>query len=226
LFRRRAIVTQWLDHSLVVAADYRVPNPANVAPVLERSEAALADLGAHHVVVYTSTIDPERVLVIMAMNAREPVLEVMRSRVFFDWFDAVGIEDIPAVFAGELVERLTFEPDVVSEAPQAVAVVITPVDDVATLVSHINSSDFRAAGIRRMLIFSAFDNPNEVMLLFGLRDENSAATWLAHSEATAAWLEEAGIGAYPPLFVGRYRHLMRVAGDVGEDGGDGGKATP
>ncbi|EUA92941.1 putative fatty-acid-CoA ligase FadD16 [Mycobacterium ulcerans str. Harvey] len=39
------------------------------------------------------------------MHSREPVVELLRSRVFFDWFDAVGVDDIPAVFAGEIVDR-------------------------------------------------------------------------------------------------------------------------
>ena len=99
-------MTHWLDHSLVLASDYRVPNPDRVWPLLERRQDALADLGAHHVLVYASTTEPGRVLVMIAIHAREPVLELLRSRVFFDWFDAVGVEDIPAVFAGEVVERL------------------------------------------------------------------------------------------------------------------------
>ena len=99
-------MTHWLNHSLVLASDYRVPDPERVWPLLERRQDALAELGVHHVLVYTSTTDPGRVMVLLAIHTREPVLELLRSRVFFDWFDAVGVDDIPAVFAGELVERL------------------------------------------------------------------------------------------------------------------------
>lgn len=205
-------MTHWFDHSLVLASDYRVPEPALVWPLLQREETALGELGAHHVLVYTSTTEPQRMLVLMALHSREPVLDVLRSPVFLDWFDDFGVKDIPAVFAGELLERLDFETTEAPEAPQAVAAVVTAVDDVAALIGHVNGPDFLAAGIRKMLIFRAFDDPNEVMLLFGLQDEASAAHWLLRSEATSEWLRKTGIGAYPPLFVGRCRDMMRVDG--------------
>ena len=90
---------------MVIASDYRVPDPEQVWPLLKRRRSALADIGAHHVLVYTSTHDYGRVLVTIGVHSREPIVELLRSRVFFDWFDAVGVDDIPAVFAGEIVER-------------------------------------------------------------------------------------------------------------------------
>jgi hypothetical protein len=87
-------------HSMVIASDYRVPDPTKVWPLLERNRAALADIGAHHVLVYTSTHDYGRVLVMIGVHSREPIVELLRSRIFFDWFDSVGVDDIPAVFAG------------------------------------------------------------------------------------------------------------------------------
>ena len=92
-------------HSMVIASDYRVPDPSRVWPLLERNKAALADIGAHHVLVYTSTHDHGRVLVMIGVHSREPIVELLRSRVFFDWFDEAGVDDIPAVFAGEIVDR-------------------------------------------------------------------------------------------------------------------------
>lgn len=92
-------------HSLVLTTDYRVPDPTRVWPLLQRRRDGLAALGAHHVFVYTSTTDPERVLVTIALETREPVAQLLRSRAFIEWFDAVGVEDLPAVFAGELIER-------------------------------------------------------------------------------------------------------------------------
>ena len=101
-------------HSMVIASDYRVPDPERVWPLLQRRKSALASIGAHHVLVYASTHDYGRVLVTIGVRSREPIVELLRSRVFFDWFDAVGVEDIPAVFAGEIVER--FEPSRPSES--------------------------------------------------------------------------------------------------------------
>ena len=144
-------VTRWLDHSLVLASDYRVPKPERVWPLLERQQAGLADLGAHHVLVYTSTTDPGRVMVLMAIHAKETVMEVLRSRIFFDWFDAVGVDDIPAVFAGELIERLELVGAPVRSAPQVVVSVVTTVDDVTNLITHVRETaqDLRSAGVRR-----------------------------------------------------------------------------
>ncbi|WP_029113928.1 hypothetical protein [Mycobacterium sp. URHB0044] len=205
-------MTHWLTHSLVLASDYRVKDPERVWPFLERRRDALADLGAHHVLVYASTTEPGRVLVMMAVNAREPVLEVLRSRVFFDWFDAVGVDDIPAVFAGEEVERIDLAPDAGATAPGVVVSVVTPVEDVPSLVSHVRETvdELRAGGIRKLLIFSAFDNPREVLLLLQIDDESHARHWLRDSQLAAEWLAKAGIGAYPPVFVGKFRHMIRI----------------
>src|SRR3979411_830316 len=103
-------------HSLVIASDYRVRDPARVPPLLESRKSALAEIGAHHVFVHGSTLDRGRVLVSIVVHNREPVVDLLLSRVFFEWFDAVGVEDIPAVFAGELVDRIDLT-DSTSPAP-------------------------------------------------------------------------------------------------------------
>ena len=105
-------------HSMVIASDYRVPDPTKVWPLLERNKSALADIGAHHVLVYTSTHDYGRVLVMIGVHSREPIVELLRSRVFFDWFDAVGVDDIPAVFAGEIVDRFIAAPPTTPSTPR------------------------------------------------------------------------------------------------------------
>ena len=89
---------------------------------------------------------------------------------------------------------------------------VTPVADVPTLVSHVRETvdELRAAGIRSLLIFSAFDSPREVMLLLQIDDESHARHWLRYSELAAEWLEKAGIGAYPPVFVGRFQRMIRI----------------
>ena len=59
-------------HSMVIASDYRVPDPSRVWPLLERNKAALAEIGAHHVLVYTSTSthDYGRVLVMIGVHSQ------------------------------------------------------------------------------------------------------------------------------------------------------------
>jgi hypothetical protein len=205
-------VTHWLNHSLVLASDYRVSHPENVEPLLERRRTALADLGAHHVLVYESTTEPGRVLVMIAIHTREPVLQLLRSRTFFEWFDAVGVDDIPAVFAGEEFERLELTPGAERVAPEVMVSVVTPVDDLAMLRAHVRNTtaDLHAAGIRKLLMFSAFDDPLEVMMLLQIDDEEHARHWLEYSELAAEWMSKAGIGAYPPVFTGRFSGMLRI----------------
>lgn len=202
-------------HSMVIASDYRVPDPSRVWPLLERNQAALADIGAHHVLVYTSTHDYGRVLVMIGVHSREPVVELLRSRVFFDWFDAVGVDDIPAVFAGEIVDRFIAEPAAAGAAPGAPGVVIAAiasVDDVSTLTAEVGGAmdRFAAAGIRKTWVFQAFDDDHEVLILSEFSDEERARHWIDHPDAAAQWMTRAGAGAYPPLFVGRMFDTMRI----------------
>jgi hypothetical protein len=214
-------VTHWLNHSLVLASDYRVPDPERVWPLLERRQDGLAELGAHHVLVYTSTTEPGRVMVLIAIHTKETIIELLRSRVFFDWFDAVGVEDIPAVFAGELVERLELSGESLPSAPEVMVSVVTTVENVTNLITHVRETadELRAAGVRRLLIFDAFDNAREVMMLFQIDDENHARHWLRDSELSTEWMGKAGMGAYPPVFVGKLQSMLRVdEADQTDDG--------
>jgi hypothetical protein len=201
-------------HSMVIASDYRVPDPTKVWPLLERNKSALADIGAHHVLVYTSTHDYGRVLVMIGVHSREPIVELLRSRVFFDWFDAVGVDDIPAVFAGEIVDRFVAAPATppTPAAPGVVVAAIASVDDVATLTAGVRLAmdRFTAAGIRKTWVFQAFDDDHEVLILQEFPDEEGARHWIDHPDAAAQWLSGAGVGAYPPLFVGRFFNMMQI----------------
>ena len=197
------------SHSMVIASDYRVPDPEQVWPLLTRRRSALADIGAHHVLLYTSTHEHGRVLVTIGVRSREPIVELLRSRVFFDWFDAVGVDDIPAVFAGEVVERFG---SVAQSAPGVVVAAMSAVDDVPSLTREIRRAlpRFEAAGIRETRLFQAFDDSHEVMILQELDDENHARRWIEHPDAAAPWIDGAGIGAYPPVFVGKLFDMMRI----------------
>ncbi|MDM4142782.1 MULTISPECIES: fatty-acid--CoA ligase [Mycobacterium] len=199
-------------HSMVIASDYRVPDPTRVWPLLERNKAALADIGAHHVLVYTSTHDHGRVLVMIGVHSREPIVELLRSRVFFDWFDEAGVEDIPAVFAGEIVDRFIAQPPKTPAAPGVVVAAIASVNDVSLLTSEVGTAidRFTTAGIRKTWVFQAFDDDHEVLILQEFPDEDSARRWIDHPDAAAQWMSGAGIGAYPPLFVGRFFDMMRI----------------
>ncbi|MDT5410389.1 MAG: hypothetical protein QOG14_2609 [Mycobacterium sp.] len=194
---------------MVIASDYRVPDPEQVWPLLTRRRSALADIGAHHVLLYTSTHEHGRVLVTIGVRSREPIVELLRSRVFFDWFDAVGVDDIPAVFAGEIVERFG---SVAQAAPGVVVAAISAVDDVSSLTHEIRGAlpRFEAAGIRQTRLFRAFDDNHEVMIMQELDDENQARRWIEHPDPAAPWIDGAGVGAYPPVFVGKFSDMMRI----------------
>jgi hypothetical protein len=197
------------SHSMVIASDYRVADPEQVWPLLSRRRSALAGIGAHHVLLYTSTHDHGRVLVTIGVRSREPIVELLRSRVFFDWFDAVGVDDIPAVFAGEIVERFG---SVAPSAPGVVVAAISAVDDVPSLTHEIRRAlpRFEAAGIRETRLFRAFDDSHEVMIMQELDDENHARRWIEHPDTAAPWIDGAGVGAYPPVFVGKLFDMMRI----------------
>jgi hypothetical protein len=194
---------------MVIASDYRVADPEQVWPLLTRRRSALAGIGAHHVLLYTSTHDQGRVLVTIGVRSREPIVELLRSRVFFDWFDAVGVDDIPAVFAGEVVERFG---SVAQSAPGVVVAAMSAVDDVPSLTHEIRGAlpRFEAAGIRETRLFQAFDDSHEVMILQDLDDENHARRWIEHPDTAAPWIDGAGKGAYPPVFVGKFFDMMRI----------------
>lgn len=212
---RPASVSTGDIHSLVIASDYRVPDPGRVWPLLQRNKSALADIGAHHVLIYASTHDSGRVLVMIGVRSREPIVELLRSRVFFDWFDAMGVDDIPAVFAGEIVDRFVAAPTTTQSTPRVPGVVVAAfasVNNVSNLTAEVRSAiaRFTAAGIRKTWVFQAFDDAHEVLILQEFADEAGARQWIEHPDAAAEWMSGAGVGAYPPLFVGRFFDMMRI----------------
>lgn len=199
-------------HTLVLAMDYRVPDPGRVWPVLQRSKPALVDLGAHYVLVYTSAHDRGRVLLTISLRSKEPILEVLRSGVFLDWFDAVGLDDIPAIFAGETVDKFTLVDPPEGTPPGVIVGAIAAFENVPSLIEGVRNGlpRFADAGVQAVRIFQAFDDEHELMILQELDDEADAIAWVKHPDVAAKWMGRTGIGAYPPVFVGRLQHIMRM----------------
>lgn len=207
------------QHSMVIASDYRIPDPTLVWPLLEKRKDTLAEMGAHHVLVYRNIREHGRVMVMIGVRSREPIVELLRSRVFFDWFDAVGVEDLPAVFAGEIVDRYELTDSAAEAAPGVLVSAIVSVEDVDWLITQMHSAKarFAEAGVRKVWIFRAFDDPNEVLILQDLDSEASAHRWIKRHDEAADWMQHAGLGVYPPLFVGEFVEMMRVdEADSGE----------
>jgi hypothetical protein len=200
------------SHSLVLASDYRVPDVSKVKPALERWRPNLASIGAHHLVMYTSNSDVGRVLVTIGIDQRQSLRELLRSRVIFEWFDDAGLEDIPAIFAGEIVEKI----DITDQAPvgpvaPTIVAAMSSVDDVQSILAEIHDGRDRLsrAGIRKLWVYQAFDNPSELMLMHEFDDEDRAKRWIEHP-ALIDRMSRAGSGAYPPPFVGSLAHLMKI----------------
>jgi hypothetical protein len=204
--------------SFVFAVEFRIAEPGRVGPVLARHEESLRDLGARYAFVYESVVEPGKVLAVIGLRTDQPLLNLLRSPYFFDWFDAVGIDDFPAVFAGETVDRFDLgnPPELGHEV---VVAAVTPVDDVEEFLAQVRNSleEFTRAGIRRTLVFRAFDTHGEVMFLHQVASPTIALKWLERSELASDWLSAAGVGAYPPVFVGRFVHAMRLAQTSGTD---------
>ena len=76
--------------SLVLAADYRVPDFDHWWAAIAGDLARLPDLGVHIVVVYRSLQDANRIFVTIGVRERGPVDALLRSPVMFSWFDSAG----------------------------------------------------------------------------------------------------------------------------------------
>ena len=208
--------------SLVLAADYRVPDFDHWWARLTGDLPRLPSLGAHHIVVYRSLDDASRVFVTIGVRERGPVDALLRSPVMFSWFDSAGVEEIPPMFAGEVVEKLELAGDAAAPAvPGAVIVAaIAPVGrlegfeglDRLRASVHAAVARLAASGVRRFWIYRALDDQAEVMILLQIATERQAEQWIRHPDAAAAFMAEAGAGAYPPLFVGRLVQAIEVPG--------------
>ncbi len=220
--------------SLVLAADYRVPDFGHWWKVLARDLPRLPSLGAHHIVVYRSLEDANRVFVTLGFRERPAVDALLRSPGMFSWFDAAGVEEFPPMFAGEVVEKLDLAPESPRDSPvgtgdvrpdrvsgplaadeSVVVAAIAPVGPLDRLQASVHAAAARlaASGVRRFWIYRALDDQAEVMILQEVATEQQAKRWIAHPDASAAFMSEAAEGAYPPLFVGRLAQAIETPRD-------------
>jgi hypothetical protein len=200
--------------SLVLAADYRVPDFDHWWATLTGDLPRLPNLGAHHIVVYRSLDDASRIFVTIGVRERRPIDALLRSPVMFSWFDSAGVEEIPPMFAGQVVEKLDLNPET-AEPSGVIVAAIAPVGRLDRLRSSVHAAAARlaASGVRRFWIYRALDDQAEVMILQEIATERQAEQWIRHPDAAAAFMAEAGAGAYPPLFVGRLVQAIEVPGD-------------
>jgi hypothetical protein len=225
--------------SLVLAADYRVPDFDQWWAALPADLPRLPGLGAHHVVVYRSLQDASRVFVTIGVRERGPaaaggqarpastVAALLRSPLLFSWFDSAGVEEIPPMFVGQVVEKLDLAPEAreaaaplpagAAAAGPVIVAAIAPVGrreglDRLRASVHAAVPRLAAAGVHRFWIYRALDDQAEVMVLLQIATEHQAEQWIRHPGAAASFMAEAGVGAYPPLFVGRLVQAIEVPG--------------
>ena len=203
-------------HSLILACDFRVADVDGMWRWLKKHEDGLESIGAHHVVVYRSIWEPGRVLVTIGVRNPNSIRYILRSPTLFEWFDTAGVEDIPPIFGGEVVEKIDlYGPSSEEHVGRTVVGVMSSVDDVSALMVKIHDGldRFRRGGVRKIWVYRALDDGQEVMILQEIKDEASARHWIDHPDAAAEWMSHAGLGAYPTQFVGRFFHLMSIDGE-------------
>jgi hypothetical protein len=199
--------------SIVLASDYRVDDVEQMWALFEGRRARLAGLGVHRLVVYTSIWQPGRVMVTAGIRRRRSAEDLLRTTTMLEWFDLAGVVDIPAVFAGQVVEKLDLHDTPIDPAVPGVIVGVTaPVRDVGVLMHSVHSGldRFRQAGIRKVWVYQALDDGHEVMILQEVDNETSVRRWIDHPDTAAEWMSAAGFGAYPPIFVGRLAHILSL----------------
>ncbi|KUI35037.1 hypothetical protein [Mycobacterium sp. GA-2829] len=200
-------------HSFILACDFRVGDPDNMWAWLVSKKAGLKSMGAHHVVVYRSIWEPGRLLTTIGIRHATSVRDVLRSPAIFEWFDIAGVDDIPPVFGGEVVEKIDLDgPSSQRHVAGVIVGAMAAVDDVESLMVKVHDGlgRFREAGVRKVWVYQALDDGQEVMILQEIDDERSARQWIDHPDASAEWMSRAGLGAYPSLFVGKLAHVMTV----------------
>jgi len=200
-------------HSLILACDFRVDDIDWMWNWLKRRRGNLASIGAHHVVLYTSIWEPGRVLVTIGIRHAHSIRDVIGSPAVFEWFDIAGLDDIPPIFGGQVVEKIDLDaPSPETHVGRIVVGVMSSVDDVSTLMVKVHDGldRFKRGGVRKIWVYRALDDGQEVMILQEIDNEINAHQWIDHPDAAAEWMSNAGRGAYPTQFVGKFAHLMSI----------------
>jgi hypothetical protein len=199
--------------AVVLACDFTVDDVERMWDWIQRQRESLAGIGARHIVMFASVWEPGRVLVTTGLRGQRSIRRIVQSPMIFDWFDVAGIVDIPPIFGGEMVEQIDLvEASAPTPEDAVVLGVISSVADVTRLVARVHDAaeHFVNAGVRKVWIYRALDDGHEVMILEEVDSEANVRKWIDKPDAAAEWMSRAGVGAYPPMFVGRVAHLMAI----------------
>lgn len=207
-------------HSLVLALDYRVDDVERTWSLIRDNQSPLVSLGARHAVLYTSIPEPDRVLVTIGLRHRASIRELLRSPAVFEWFDRTGVNDLPAIFAGEVLEKINLDG---SQADSAVGGItagvivgaVSTVADLADLMARVHSGleRFGDAGVRKVWVYRAVDDGHEVMTLLEIDSAASARRWIDCPDTAAEWMSSVGLDGYPRPFVGSLAATIDLMND-------------
>jgi hypothetical protein len=210
---RRIPMSEYNLHSLILACDFRVDDIDRMWNWIKRHRDILASIGAHHIVLYTSIWEPGRVLVTIGIRHAHSIRDIIGSPAVFEWFDILGLDDIPPIFGGEVVEKIDLDaPSPEEHVGRIVVGVMTSVDDVTALMAKVHDGldRFKRGGVRKIWVYGALDDGQEVMILQEIDNEINAQQWIDNPDTAAEWMSNAGLGAYPTQFVGKFAHLMSI----------------
>ncbi len=197
--------------SVVLAIDWRVADFEQWWTKLAGGRDQLHELGVRHYVLYRAFADPDRVFITLGLHAQGRMDRLVSSPAVLEWFDTAGTAEIPPMFIGSPVHKLSYvdgpdraDADRSWPAGAVIVAAIVRVPDFDTYLERVHATADRAiaAGVRQFWIYRALDEPDEVMSLQQVDTRTHADAWLRRPEAVAEFYRSAGTGVYPPLFVG------------------------
>jgi quinol monooxygenase YgiN len=83
-------------------------------------------------------------------------------------------------------------------------VAIYPVRDVDEFCAQLATTYLRRneLGVLKASVHRSVDNPNELMVTFEMRSQEDALALFTSDDRVRAWMDGAGVEAYPAFFVG------------------------
>jgi hypothetical protein len=172
----------------------------------------LMELGVRHIAVFGSLWPPGRQFVTNRIDDRLSARAVLTSSLLFEWLDISGIHDLPAIFMGEVVDEIRFQPLAVDTVPEVLVGAIARVNDVSVFIEIIRAmrDELEGAGVRRIRRYRAPDDELELMVLQQVESEAATRRWIDSADRLGEWMFATGIGAYPSMFVGALAHAVTL----------------
>ena len=203
--------------SLVLGCDLRVRDYQRWWHVVSGAREQLARAGVRHLVVYRAADDGRRIFTTIGLHSREPVDRLMAAPEILTWFDMAGIDDIPPVFVGTLVQKLRYlegSGDGTDWATGEIVASIFRAADYGKYLDRVHASrqQFVDVGMRQFWIYRALDDAAEIMSLQEIDSHRHAQAWLDYQAAVGDFYREAGVGVYPPIFVGTLGEVIQIDG--------------